>query len=84
MTEDRMKTNPRITTCEDLEIIVGQQNELINGMADLVRAMDLRVRTVDSLLTRLTEIVAVHHEIFVRQGICKPTGGEYASGQKTN
>jgi uncharacterized coiled-coil protein SlyX len=84
MTEDRMNPNPRITTCEELETIVARQNQLINGMADLVRAMDLRIRTVDNLLTRLTEIVAVHHQIFVRQGICKPTGGEYASGQKTN
>ena len=56
----------------------------VDDLEKLIDRQDEKIRTLDSLLTRLTEIVAVHHEIFVRQGICKPTGGEYASGQKTN
>jgi hypothetical protein len=65
MSEDRMNPTPRITTCEELETVVAQQNQLINGMADLVKAMDARIRA-------LTELVDAHHEIFIRQGICKP------------
>jgi hypothetical protein len=65
MTEDRMKTNPRITTCEELETIVAQQNELINGMADLVRATDLRIRT-------LTSLVDATYAVLERQGFVKP------------
>jgi hypothetical protein len=65
MSEDRMNPNPRITTCEELETIVAQQNELINGMADLVKAMDARIRV-------LTGLVDAHHTIFERQGFVKP------------
>ena len=60
----------KIHDVDDLKKLIDQQNE--------------KIHTLDNLLSRLTEIVAVHHEIFVRQGICKSTGGEYVSGQKTN
>jgi hypothetical protein len=65
MTEDRMNPKPRITTCEELETIVAQQNQLINGMADLVMGMDLRIRT-------LTSLVDATYAVLERQGFVKP------------
>jgi hypothetical protein len=64
MTEDRMKTNPRITTCEELETIVAQQNELINGMADLLKAMDEKLR-------RYVQLVDIHEAALEKVGVMR-------------
>jgi hypothetical protein len=64
MTEDRMNPKPRITTCEELETIVAQQNELINGMADLVKGMDEKLR-------RYVQLVDGHEAALEKVGIMK-------------
>jgi hypothetical protein len=68
---------PKIDSVDDLEKILADQNEAILKLGNLIVAMDARIKL-------LTDLVDAHHTIFVRQGFCKPTGGEYASGQKTN
>jgi hypothetical protein len=55
----------RIETAEDLERIVAEQTAAIKGLAELVQGMHARIKT-------LTELVDAHHEIFTRQGFCKP------------
>jgi len=64
MTEDRMNPKPRITTCEELETIVAQQNELINGMADLLKGMDEKLR-------RYVSLVDIHEAALERVGIMR-------------
>jgi hypothetical protein len=60
-----VNTYPRIETAEDLERIVAKQTAAIDALDKLARLMDARIQL-------LTDLVDGHHEIFVRQGICKP------------
>jgi hypothetical protein len=55
----------RINDVDDLEKLLAEKDEAILALGNLVRGMDARIKL-------LTELVDAHHEIFIRQGICKP------------
>ena len=60
---------PRIETAEDLLEAHDRQNAVIKELGDLVRAMDLRIRSQQALID-------IHHEIFVKAGLAKPRPAE--------
>jgi hypothetical protein len=59
----------RIETVDDLHEIIGAQNAAIDGLHTLVKAMDLRIRT-------LTNLVDATYAVLERQGFVKPRPGE--------
>ena len=59
---------PRIETAEDLERIVAEQTAAIKAMGELVKAMDLRIRTLTSLVNRLVSY-RFHNDIFTGTGV---------------
>jgi hypothetical protein len=59
----------KIDSVDDLEKILAQQNELISGMADLVKGMHARIKV-------LSDLIDHQYEILIQHGLAKPRPAE--------
>jgi hypothetical protein len=59
----------KIETVEDLEAVVAKQNAAIEALGQLVKAMDLRIRT-------LTSLIDSHQSTLIAAGLAKPRPAE--------
>ena len=71
---EAIKSRPSVETREDLEAVLAEQNEAILGLANLVVAMDERIKL-------LTALVDHDHQILIDHGWApkRPAGGSLAN-----
>lgn len=74
MAETNQRSTPKIDSIDDLEKILADQNEAILGLANLVNAMDARIKLLTSLYDH-------DHQILIDHGWAtpRPAGGQLAN-----